>query len=48
MRLAQLRNPAKGFGELTAILVSPAIVNAVYDATAKRIRDLRVIVEKLL
>jgi xanthine dehydrogenase YagR molybdenum-binding subunit len=38
----------KGMGELTAVAVAPAIVNAVYHATGKRIRDLPVSVEKLL
>jgi xanthine dehydrogenase YagR molybdenum-binding subunit len=33
---------------LTAVSVAPAIVNAVYHATGKRIRDLPVTVEKLL
>lgn len=39
---------AKGMGELTAVAVAPAIVNAIYHATGKRIRDLPVTVEKLL
>ena len=39
---------SKGLGELTAVSVSPAIVNAVYHATGKRIRDLPVTAEKLL
>ena len=39
---------AKGLGELTAVSVAPAIANAVYHATGKRIRDLPVTVEKLL
>ncbi len=39
---------AKGLGELTAVSVSPAIANAVYHATGKRIRDLPIAVEKLL
>jgi xanthine dehydrogenase YagR molybdenum-binding subunit len=39
---------AKGLGELTAVAVAPAIANAVYHATGKRIRDLPVTVEKLL
>jgi xanthine dehydrogenase YagR molybdenum-binding subunit len=39
---------SKGLGELTAVSVAPAIVNAVYHATGKRIRDLPVTVEKLL
>jgi xanthine dehydrogenase YagR molybdenum-binding subunit len=38
----------KGMGELTAVAVAPAIVNAVYHATGKRIRELPVTVEKLL
>jgi len=38
----------KGLGELTAVSVAPAITNAVYHATGKRIRDLPVTVEKLL
>ena len=39
---------SKGLGELTAVSVAPAIVNAVYHATGKRIRDLPVTVDKLL
>jgi xanthine dehydrogenase YagR molybdenum-binding subunit len=39
---------SKGLGELTAVSVAPAIVNAVYHATGKRIRDLPVTAEKLL
>jgi xanthine dehydrogenase YagR molybdenum-binding subunit len=39
---------AKGLGELTAVSVAPAITNAIYHATGKRIRDLPVTVEKLL
>jgi xanthine dehydrogenase YagR molybdenum-binding subunit len=39
---------AKGLGELTAVSVAPAIANAVYHATGKRIRDLPVTLEKLL
>ncbi|WP_154072096.1 hypothetical protein [Bradyrhizobium erythrophlei] len=38
----------KGLGELTDVSVAPAITNAVYHATGKRIRDLPVTVEKLL
>jgi xanthine dehydrogenase YagR molybdenum-binding subunit len=38
----------KGLGELTAVSVAPAITNAVYHATGKRIRDLPVTMEKLL
>ena len=39
---------ANGLGELTAVSVAPAIANAVYHATGKRIRDLPITVEKLL
>jgi len=39
---------AKGMGELTAVSVAPAIANAVFHATGKRIRDLPITVEKLL
>jgi xanthine dehydrogenase YagR molybdenum-binding subunit len=39
---------AKGLGELTAVAVAPAIGNAVYHATGKRVRDLPITVEKLL
>jgi xanthine dehydrogenase YagR molybdenum-binding subunit len=39
---------AKGLGELTAVSVAPAITNAVYHATGKRIRDLPITIEKLL
>jgi xanthine dehydrogenase YagR molybdenum-binding subunit len=39
---------AKGLGELTAVSVAPAIVNAVYHATGKRIRDLPLTIEKLM
>jgi xanthine dehydrogenase YagR molybdenum-binding subunit len=38
----------RGLGELTAVSVAPAITNAVYHATGKRIRDLPVTLEKLL
>ena len=38
----------KGLGELTAVSVAPAIANAVYHATGKRVRDLPITVEKLL
>ena len=37
----------KGLGELTAVSVAPAIANAVYHATGKRIRDLPITIEKL-
>jgi xanthine dehydrogenase YagR molybdenum-binding subunit len=39
---------AKGLGELTAVSVAPAIANAVYHATGKRVRNLPITVEKLL
>jgi xanthine dehydrogenase YagR molybdenum-binding subunit len=39
---------AKGLGELTAVSVAPAIANAVYHATGKRVRDLPIMVETLL
>ena len=39
---------AKGLGELTAVSVAPAIANAVYHATGKRIRDLPITVEMVL
>jgi xanthine dehydrogenase YagR molybdenum-binding subunit len=37
----------KGLGELTAVSVAPAIANAVYHATGKRVRDLPITIEKL-
>src|SRR3989454_3481883 len=39
---------AKGLGGLTAASVAPAIANAVYHATGKRVRELPITVEKLL
>ena len=39
---------AKGLGELTAVSVAPAIANAVYHATGRRVRDLPITVEKIL
>jgi len=38
----------KGLGELTAVSVAPAIANAVYHGTGKRVRDLPITLEKLL
>jgi xanthine dehydrogenase YagR molybdenum-binding subunit len=38
----------KGLGELTAVAAAPAIANAVYHATGKRVRELPITVEKLL
>jgi len=39
---------AKGLGELTSVSVAPAIANAVYHATGKRVRDLPITIERLL
>jgi xanthine dehydrogenase YagR molybdenum-binding subunit len=39
---------AKGLAELTLVGVAPAVANAVYHATGKRIRDLPITPEKLL
>jgi xanthine dehydrogenase YagR molybdenum-binding subunit len=39
---------AKGLGELTGVSVAPAIANAVYHATGKRIRELPITVEKVI
>ncbi len=39
---------AKGLGELTAVSVAPAIANAVFHATGKRIRRLPISLEKLM
>ena len=39
---------AKGLGELTAVSVAPAIANAVYHATGKRLRNLPITIEKVL
>jgi xanthine dehydrogenase YagR molybdenum-binding subunit len=39
---------AKGLGELTAVSVAPAIANAVYHATGKRVRNLPITMERLL
>ncbi|HEX6086851.1 MAG TPA: xanthine dehydrogenase family protein molybdopterin-binding subunit [Thermoanaerobaculia bacterium] len=39
---------AKGIGEIGIVGVAPAIANAVYHATGKRIRDLPITLEKLL
>jgi xanthine dehydrogenase YagR molybdenum-binding subunit len=38
----------KGVGEITIVGVAPAIVNAIYHATGKRIRELPVTPDKLL
>ncbi|MDZ4796063.1 MAG: xanthine dehydrogenase family protein molybdopterin-binding subunit [Bacteroidota bacterium] len=39
---------AKGIGEIALVGVAPAIVNAIYNATGKRVRDLPVTPDKLL
>jgi xanthine dehydrogenase YagR molybdenum-binding subunit len=39
---------AKGIGELALVGVAPAIANAVFHATGKRVRDLPITLEKLL
>lgn len=39
---------AKGLGEIGIVGVAPAIANAVYHATGKRVRDLPITLEKLL
>ena len=39
---------AKGLGELTAVSVAPAVANAVYHATGKRVRDLPITIEKIM
>ncbi|QFU91192.1 xanthine dehydrogenase family protein molybdopterin-binding subunit [Amycolatopsis sp. YIM 10] len=39
---------AKGLGEICAIGIAPAIANAVFHATGKRVRDLPITPEKLL
>jgi xanthine dehydrogenase YagR molybdenum-binding subunit len=44
----RLELPAKGLGELTAVSVAPAIANAVYHATGRRVRHLPITMEKLL
>jgi xanthine dehydrogenase YagR molybdenum-binding subunit len=38
----------KGIGEIGIVGVAPAIANAVYHATGKRVRDLPITIEKLL
>src|SRR5437660_2882591 len=38
----------KGLGEISAVCAAPAIANAVYHATGKRVRDLPITLEKLL
>jgi xanthine dehydrogenase YagR molybdenum-binding subunit len=39
---------AKGLGELTAVAVQPAIANAIYHASGKRVRHLPITVEDLI
>ena len=38
----------KGVGELAIVGVAPAIANAVFHATGKRVRDLPITLEKLI
>ena len=38
----------KGVGELGIVGVAPAIANAVYHATGRRVRDLPITLEKLI
>ena len=38
----------KGIGEIGIVGVAPAIANAVYHATGKRVRDLPITIEKLM
>ena len=39
---------AKGIGELGATGVAPAVANAVFDATGKRVRELPMVPSRLL
>jgi xanthine dehydrogenase YagR molybdenum-binding subunit len=39
---------AKGLGEIAYVGVAPAVANAVYHATGRRIRDLPIRIEDLL
>ncbi|WP_276497171.1 xanthine dehydrogenase family protein molybdopterin-binding subunit [Pontibacter litorisediminis] len=39
---------AKGLGEIGIVSVAPAIVNAIYHATGKRVRELPITLDKLL
>ena len=38
----------KGIGEIGIVGVAPAIANAVFHATGKRVRDLPITIEKLM
>ena len=38
---------AKGLAELSLVGVAPAVANAVYHATGKRVRDLPITLDKL-
>jgi len=42
------RSTRKGIGELALVGVAPAIANAVFNATGKRVSDLPITPEKLL
>jgi xanthine dehydrogenase YagR molybdenum-binding subunit len=46
----EIVNPigAKGLGEVGVVAVAPAIANAIYHATGKRIRELPITMDKLL
>lgn len=39
---------SKGIGEIAIIGVAPAIANAIYNATGKRIRELPITADKLM
>jgi xanthine dehydrogenase YagR molybdenum-binding subunit len=39
---------ARGIGEITATGVAPAIANAIYQATGRRIRELPITPDKLV
>ena len=39
---------AKGIAELTLVGVAPAVANAIYHATGKRVRDLPITPDKLM
>lgn len=46
---AQLNNPGvKGVGEVSMVAVAPAIANAVFHATGRRMRHVPILIEDLL